>query len=154
MLLWRLRARRRAARFDGRYGLLHDGRWNTAGHAVTYAATSPALCILEKLVHVEDPALLPPLAMVVYAVADGLAHTEIGLDTLSPEWRRRETETQARGRDWHERGATCLLFVPSAVVPLPGSPDRNVLINHAHPEAATGIRVERAEPFALDARLF
>ena len=154
MLLWRLSERRWAGRFDGGYGLLHDGRWNTVGHAVTYAATSAALCILEKLVHVEDPALLPALSMIVYAVADGLPRTEIGLDALSPEWRWRETETQARGDDWHERGETCLLFVPSTLVPLPGSPDRNVLIHNARPDTAAAIRIERAEPFALDGRLF
>ena len=153
MLLWRLSERRWAERFDGDYGLLHDGRWNTAGHAVTYAATSPSLCVLEKLVHVEDPALLPVLAMVVYDVADGVAPTDVALGTLSPDWRRRETETQARGDAWHEARATCLLLVPSVVVPLPGSPDRNVLINNAHPDVATAIRVDRVVPFTLDARL-
>jgi RES domain-containing protein len=37
-----------ARSFDGGYGLLYDGRWNTAGHAVTYCATSPSLCLLES----------------------------------------------------------------------------------------------------------
>ena len=64
MLLWRLSGLRHASAFDGGYGLLFDGRWNTVGHAVTYCATSPSLCVLEKLVHVEDPALLPELAMI------------------------------------------------------------------------------------------
>ena len=36
------------------------------GHPVTYGATSPALCVLEKLVHVEDPMLLPELMMIRY----------------------------------------------------------------------------------------
>jgi RES domain-containing protein len=57
MLLWRLSIRRYANIFDGGYGLLFDGRWNTVGHAVTYCATSPSLCVLENLVHIEDPAL-------------------------------------------------------------------------------------------------
>ena len=154
MLLWRLSERRWAERFDGGYGLLHDGRWNTVGHAVTYAATSPSLCVLEKLVHVEDPALLPALAMVVYDVADGATLTDVPLETLSPDWRRRETETQARGDRWLEARATCLLRVPSAIVPLPGSPDANVLINHAHADLAAAIRVDRVVPFAFDWRLF
>jgi RES domain-containing protein len=54
MLLWRLSGLRHASSFDGGYGLLFDGRWNTVGHAVTYCAISPSLCVLEKLVHVED----------------------------------------------------------------------------------------------------
>ena len=32
-------------------GSAHDGRWNTSGFAITYCATGPALCVLEKLVH-------------------------------------------------------------------------------------------------------
>ncbi len=65
MLLWRLSGVQYASAFDGGYGLLFEGRWNTAGHAVTYCASSPSLCVLEKLVHIEDPDLLPALIMVV-----------------------------------------------------------------------------------------
>ena len=54
MLLWRLSGVQHAEAFDGGYGLLFEGRWNTIGHAVAYCATSPSLCVLEKLVHVED----------------------------------------------------------------------------------------------------
>lgn len=48
--------------------------WRLSGrsYALTYCATSPALCVLEKLVHVEDPALLPEL-MVTYDVPDETA---------------------------------------------------------------------------------
>ena len=55
MQLWRLSGAAHARAFDGGYGLLYPGRWNSAGRAVTYCATSPSLCVLEKLVHVEDP---------------------------------------------------------------------------------------------------
>jgi RES domain-containing protein len=78
MILWRLSGEQHARSLDGGYGLAHDGRWNTAGHAVTYCATSPSLCVLEKLVHVEDPDLLPALVMVRYDVPDGM-----GMETLS-----------------------------------------------------------------------
>jgi hypothetical protein len=43
--------------------------------------------------------------------------------------------------------------VPSVIVPLDGSPDMNVLINHRHPAAAE-ITIAAAEAFALDTRLF
>ena len=42
MILWRLSGEQYARSFDGGYGLLYDGRWNTAGRAVTYCATSPS----------------------------------------------------------------------------------------------------------------
>jgi RES domain-containing protein len=152
MLLWRLSIRQYAKLFDGGYGLLFDGRWNTVGHAVTYCSTSPSLCVLEKLVHIEDPALLPELVMVTYDVPDSLSAKSIGLDDLPTDWRRQEGLTQRRGDAWHRSRATPLLQVPSAIVPLQGSPDRNVLINHSHPESAA-IRIVSSVAFALDARL-
>jgi RES domain-containing protein len=152
MLLWRLSIRQFANIFDGGYGLLFDGRWNTVGRAVTYCATSPSLCVLEKLVHIEDPALLPELVMVTYDVAASLSAESIGLGDLPVDWRRQEGLTQRRGDAWHRSRSTPLLHVPSAIVPLEGSPDRNVLINHTHPGSAA-IRVISTVPFALDARL-
>jgi len=153
MLLWRLSGKQHARALDGGYGLHFDGRWNTVGHAVTYCATSPALCVLEKLVHVEDPALLPELVMVTYEVPDAVAVRDVRLEDLPADWRRHEAMTQQTGDAWHEEGATALLRVPSAVVPIARSPDLNVLINHGHAEA-DGLRILAAEPFVLDPRLF
>ena len=55
MTLWRLSGADFAKRFDGGYGLANDGRWNTRGRPVTYCSTGPALCVLEKIVHIDDP---------------------------------------------------------------------------------------------------
>jgi RES domain-containing protein len=153
MLLWRLSGTRHAAAFDGGYGLLFDGRWNSAGHAITYCATSPALCVLEKLVHIEDPTLLPELVMVTYEAPDAIGATSIELDDLPADWRRQEGATQQRGDAWRRSLATALLRVPSAIVPLRRSPDMNVLINHDHVEAAE-IKIVASEPFVFDPRLF
>jgi RES domain-containing protein len=153
MILWRLSGERHARAFDGGYGLLHDGRWNTAGHAVTYCATSPSLCVLEKLVHIQDPELLPALVMVRYDIPDSLGMETISVADLPESWRRHESRTQQRGDRWHAGLGTPLLRVPSAIVPLDGSPDLNVLINHRHSDAA-GITILAVEPFAMDARLF
>jgi RES domain-containing protein len=152
MLLWRLSAEQYANNFDGGYGLLFDGRWNTMGHAVTYCASSPSLCVLEKLVHIEDPALLPDLVMVTYDVPERTDFSSIGLDQLPKDWRRREGFTQLRGDVWHRSRSTLLLKVPSAIVPLKDSPDVNVMINHNHP-GVIDIKICSTEPFALDQRL-
>jgi len=153
MILWRLSGAMHARAFDGGYGLLFDGRWNSAGHAVTYAATSPSLCVLEKLVHIEDPALMPAFIMVRYDVPDDLNVVTVAPDALPADWTRRETATQAMGDAWHRARASAILRVPSAIVPIVGSPDMNVVINHRHEQAAS-IRIIAAEPFALDVRLF
>ncbi|HTW69049.1 MAG TPA: RES family NAD+ phosphorylase [Acetobacteraceae bacterium] len=153
MILWRLSGAQHARSFDGGYGLLYDGRWNTAGHAVTYCATSPSLCVLEKLVHVEDPALLPALVMVRYNAPEGLGMATFSVTELPESWRLQESATQQRGDQWHAAMNAPLLCVPSAIVPLDGSPDQNVLINHRYPGAAE-ITIMAAEQFVLDTRLF
>ncbi|NJL73296.1 MAG: RES family NAD+ phosphorylase [Candidatus Competibacteraceae bacterium] len=153
MLLWRLSGKPHAQALDGGYGLQFDGRWNTVGHAITYCATSPALCVLEKLVHVEDPALLPELVMVTYEIPASVEIADVLLKDLPTDWRRHEAWSQKRGDAWHEGRATLLLCVPSAIVPMAGSPDLNVLINHNHP-AAADIRIVGQEAFSLDPRLF
>ncbi len=153
MLLWRLSGKQHAHALDGGYGLHFDGRWNTAGHAVTYCATSPSLCVLEKLVHIEDPALLPDLVMVAYDLPDTIEVEAITLQDLPQDWRWKEAWTQERGDAWHRARSDALLRVPSAIVPIAASPDRNVLINHQH-AGASAIRIVRSEPFTLDPRLY
>jgi len=151
MLLWRLSGRQNANSFDGGYGLLFDGRWNTRGHAVTYCATSPSLCVLEKLIHIEDPVILPDLVMVTYDVPQKTDRLTVRLDELPKDWRRREGLTQQRGDAWHRSRVALLLKVPSAIIPVKESPDFNVLVNHSHP-SVTDIKIVSAEPFILDQR--
>jgi RES domain-containing protein len=153
MILWRLSGQQHARAFDGGYGLLYDGRWNTAGRAVTYCATSPALCVLEKLVHVEDLELLPALVMVRYDVPDDLGMETLSVSDLPELWRLQESWTQQRGDQWQAALDSPLLQVPSAIVPLDGSPDMNIVINHRHP-LVQRIAIVAAEPFVLDVRLF
>jgi len=151
--LWRLSSARHARDFDGGYGLLYNGRWNTRGRPVTYCSTVPSLCALEKRVHVADPALLPDQVMVEYEAPEDLAKHEITLDVLPSQWGKRETRTQRIGDEWLDAGEGILLVVPSVIVPIGAAPDRNVLINHRRADAAR-IRIVDAMAFTLDPRLF
>ena len=153
MRLWRLSSTRRARDFTGGYGLLHSGRWNTAGRPVTYCSTVPSLAALEKRVHVTDPGLLPPHSMVEYEAPDDLPQRTIDLNALASDWIHREIDTQILGDQWLDAKTNVLLIVPSVIMPLPNAPDRNVLINHRHPAAAS-ISVVRVVSFELDPRLF
>jgi RES domain-containing protein len=123
MRLWRLSGTEHAQAMDGGYGLLFDGRWNSVGHAVTYCSTSPSLCVLEKLVHIEDPSLLPELVTVTYEVPDTLPVETVDLAGLPADWPGRQRLTQRRGVDWHQARSMLLLRVPPAIIPLAGSPD-------------------------------
>jgi RES domain-containing protein len=153
MRLWRLSSARRARDFTGGYGLLHSGRWNTAGRTVTYCSTVPSLAALEKRVHVTDPALLPPQSMVEYEAPDDLLQQTVDLRALASNWPHREVDTQKLGDRWLDSMAEPLLIVPSVIMPLPNAPDRNVLINHRHLDAPR-IGIVRVVSFELDPRLF
>jgi RES domain-containing protein len=153
MRLWRLSSVRHARNFDGGFGLVHSGRWNTAGRPVTYCATVPSLAALEKRVHIGDPALLPPQVMVEYEAPDDFAVRRFEFNDLPTDWARREIDTQALGDGWLHTSREDLLIVPSVIVPIATGPDRNVLINHLRPKVAR-IMIIAVTPFTLDPRLF
>lgn len=131
----------------------HCGRWNTAGHPVAYCSTVPSLAALEMRVHVTDPALLPPLSMVEYAVPEDLLQRSVELNALASDWVHREVDTQKLGAQWLDSMTEVLLLFPSVIMPLPNAPERNVLINHQHPDAPR-IKIINIESFQLDPRLF
>ena len=151
MRLWRLSGAEHARSFDGGYGLRHDGRWNTRGRPATYCATGPALCLLEKLVHIDE---MPDDTMLVcYDIPDRLPVDDVSLNGLPRHWRRDASGTRAIGDKWLHRSSTCLLRVPSVIVPIADSGDSNFLVNHQH-HAARRIRISSVERFDYDPRLF
>lgn len=154
MRMWRLSGVEYAERFDGGFGLHHDGRWNERGRLITYCATGPALCVLEKLAHIEDASLLPDgTALVRYDVPDDLRIDESPLEDLPDNWRSDERLTRSIGNAWLDGGSACLLRVPSVIVPVPDTDDRNVIVNHRHEDAAR-IVISKVEKFDYDPRLF
>ena len=110
--------------------------------------------MLEKLVHIDDPALLPDRMMLVqYDVPDELAVGEVAVDGLPQLWRTDRAVTMGIGNAWLDSTSTCLLRVPSVVVPVRDTRDRNVLVHHRH-AAAARITIFRIERFTYDPRLF
>jgi RES domain-containing protein len=153
MQLWRLSSLRRAREFNGGYGLSNNGRWNTRGRPVTYCSTVPSLAALEKRVHVTEPRLLPPQALVEYDAPDDVITHTISIGSLPSDWVVRETHSQALGDEWLDEAAQAILIVPSVIMPISSSMDRNVLINHRHHHARR-ITISAVTPFTLDPRLF
>ena len=154
MRLWRLSGADYAERFDGGYGHRFDGRWNTRGRPVTYCSSGPALCLLEKLVHLDDLSMLPDDTMLVrYAVPEDLGIEIVQRDSLPDDWLANERTTQSRGDAWLNARSGCLLSVPSAVVPVSDTVDRNILVNHSHQDVRR-ISILSIEPFRYDPRLF
>ena len=153
MQLWRLSTKRHARDFSGGYGLLHSGRWNTRGRPITYCSTVPSLTALEKRVHVTDASLLPPLMLVEYEAPDDIPLVAVDIADLPEDWISREVDTQQIGDRWLDSVSEALLTVPSAIVPIPRAPERNVLINHRHARSIE-IKIVGITDFTLDPRLF
>ena len=66
-----------------------------AGRPVTYCSTGPALCVVEKLAHIENAGLLPDDAMLVrYHVPDKLCIGESSLEDLPEGWHADERLTR------------------------------------------------------------
>lgn len=151
MRFWRLSKAAYADRLDGGYGLRNTGRWNLRGRLVTYCSTSPPLCLLETLVHVEDVTLLPPYKLVEYNAPDDISISIIDPAMLAEDWQSDETISQAIGEEWITNATSALLRVPSAVLPSV-IPERNLVINHAHPDASS-ITIAAIHDFWFDQRL-
>lgn len=153
MILWRSCSASLSGIFDGTGGVLFAGRWHSQGQPITYSSSAPSLTLLERLVHVEDPDLLPTLAVVAYEAPDDLETEDVPLAQLPSDWRDNAVLTRTLGDTWIKSRRTPLLRVPSAIIPLPDIPDRNIVINHAHTDIRH-IKISRVhQPFSFDARL-
>lgn len=113
-------------------------------------STSLPLAALEYLVHVDVSTAPSDLVSMELGLPADLATEEVGLASL-PKGCNETSDHPAcvdLGDGWVRRGASCLLFVPSAVIPK----ERNVLLNPAHPDARR-IAAGPPEPFVFDRRL-
>jgi len=120
---------------------------------VTYAATAPSLCVLEKLVHLDLAIALPEdLVMVEIDVPDGGGISRLEPSDLPERWAMDELSTRRIGDAWHDARSTLALSVPSVILPLTGIADRNLVLNHEC-DGAEQMRILRSEPFHLDQRL-
>ncbi len=143
-------ADRRFPIFDGTGARLTGGRWNSAGHAVIYAAETFAGAVLEILVHSSLGRLPKTQALVEIAIPDDLK-VETVLPTALPGW---DANDQIASRDfgdrWLEERRTAVLLVPSAVTL---GRERNLLLNPAHPQFRR-IKASAPEDVVWDERLF
>jgi RES domain-containing protein len=135
------------------------GRWSSQGKRTIYGATTLALMLMERLVHMPGEAPPADQMWVAATVAPGLSVETV--DPLAlPGWQRDTHQASCRyGDRWLEEGRSLVLIVPSVVMyrsvgPAAGDiPDRNVLINPDHPEFER-IAVTGERPLTFDLRLF
>ena len=140
LLAWRL-CREPFADLSGEGARQYGGRWNAPGRPIVYAASNPALAVLEVRVHLDLPPDLLPDDYVLIA---------IDLDDLAMEGlSHMPDDPSAFGDAWLQELRSPVLQVPSLIVP----ENPNLLINPMHPHAVRA-RIVSKRPFAFDRRLW
>src|SRR5690242_12854401 len=116
--LWRLYRDRYGPGLDGIGGTLADGRWHTRGQRIVYFGASAAIVVLERLAHTDADLLPADLRLALFEFPDELVTPRVGdLSRLPPNWVRDENTTRSIGGRWHDEQLSCLLVVPSAILP-------------------------------------
>lgn len=129
---------------------LFGGRWNPKGFALLYTTSSPALALVESLVHQPQVKYekLPKLQLFTLLIPDDV--TAYPVETLPTYWDEQSYErTQWILRDWLTSPTTLAVAMPSVVVPM----SYNYLLHPAHPGFKT-IEIVKQEPFHIERRLW
>ncbi len=126
------------------------GRWNADRVPVLYTAASRSLACLENLVHRSGEGANSNFRIMVIEVPDDITISQIHLKDLPKGWNRVAAYPVCRalGEQWINQGKSCLLSVPSSIIPQ----EKNILLNSLHPEF-NRIKLKGVEPFFFDERL-
>ena len=129
--------------FDGEGARLFGGRWHSSGRAVVYTSASTSLGVLEQLVHAEK-GLLPFYVTIPVTFNADLVEM-IDPVILPTSWRSSPPpyELQRIGDEWFDSMRSCILEVPSVIVPH----ESNFILNPNHPDFAS---IQIGEPIDLD----
>lgn len=142
MILWRVS---NYADLSGRGGLLAPGRWHRQGIPVVYCCDHPSTALLEILVQVDLHQIPKDFQLLKIRCPDDIEAFDIGIDHTEIT---RTNLTRDRGSELLERNTSCLLRVPSAIMPEAA----NILINPRHPDAAH-LTIEKTIRYPFDSRL-
>ena len=147
--LWRLYRAVHGPGLDGIGGTIAGGRWHTQGQKAVYFGATPAIVVLERLAHT-DPDLLPDdLRLGCFEFRKTVNPVEISEQAkLTPNWTEDEPASRKLGTGWLREKSSCVLKVPSALLP----EESNYLFNPQHPDAEHLYRLSE-RPFAFDSRL-
>jgi len=150
MQVWRLcRAVHAATAFSGEGARRFGGRWNSRGVPMVYCSPSLALAAIEMFVHLEPAQAPDDLVAISATLPEGEPGRTVEPGELGAEWWTDPARTRAVGDAWAREGSSLALRVPS----VPIRPEWNVILNPLHSRMAE-VRIDAAQPFVFDARMF
>jgi RES domain-containing protein len=150
MQLYRITTEKWARDLSGNGGLYVSGRWHHKGIQVLYTATTRALAVLEKVVHVDAAGTPDKFVIITLELPAAYSLQEVRAETLPKDWNKLSynlgntsrfpaslIQTQATtslladmGTTWLQGQTSLALKVPSAILPQ----EYNVLLNPTHEE--------------------
>lgn len=138
---------------DGVGAQLRGGRWNVRGRPLVYTSTTPELCFLDYMVHLDGTPLtdLPPLILCTISIPDNAVQS-LDVTQLPAGWNNPHITPTALARFMDQQFRhfqTLCIAIPSAVVPL--SPSRHVLIDPLH-SLRSQCSVLSIDPYFIDPR--
>lgn len=149
MRVWRITSGRfEAGALTGDGAFHYGGRWNSPGRRVIYTAPSVAAAALEVLAHAG--LVLERYVTIELDVPTRLVR-QLDMTDAPPDWQRRTQWCRSEGDRWADAVGSVGLAVPSAVLG-DAIPERNVILNVAHPDFAK-VRALRTIELWLDERL-
>jgi len=145
--LWRVS---NYADLQGAGGLKTAARWHNKGIPVVYLAESPALAMLEILVHFDmEPDEVPDHYQLLEVEYDGRkGMSRLDESALPANWRANIPLTRGFGDKWLTGFSSAVLRVPSVIVPH----SYNYLLNPRHP-AASAAQIVAVHKHPFDSRL-
>ncbi|MDO8550419.1 MAG: RES family NAD+ phosphorylase [Ignavibacteria bacterium] len=126
-------------------------RWNSKGKLVIYTAENRSLACLENLVHRSGLGNNELYKILVISIPDNIKINEVTKKQLPKNWREYSNYSlcQKIGDQWIDSLPSCILKVPSSIIPQ----EYNFLINTLHKEFER-IRIDSQEDFNFDKRLY
>lgn len=129
-----------------------ENRWNQNGEFVIYSGSSRALSALELVVHRKAIQPEREYRMMILSLADDdHLYNQVQVKDLPLSWRTffAYGTLQSIGSGWYQSRKSLVLKVPSAVIPQ----EYNYVINTAHPEFLSKVKLIRTEDYFWDERL-
>lgn len=128
----------------------HPGRWNQRHVQVIYTASTIALACLENLVHRSGEGLNANFRLIRIEIPEEVSNESVTLSDLPNNWHTLNgyPVCQSIGKQWVEKQESCILQVPSSIIP----DETNILINPDHPEFGQ-ISINQIRKFSFDERL-
>jgi RES domain-containing protein len=125
-------------------------RWNIKGQFVIYTASSIALACLENIVHRDSEGLMGDFRVLSIEIPKRVFVKKIELNDLPIEWSDEINFKicQELATNWLENLESCVLCVPSVIIPL----ETNFLINPQHPDFKY-IKLLSVQEFTFDNRI-